>query len=147
MSNTLQPDELAHRNLLKKHGLRVTGARLNVLEILHNSLSAQSQNEVERKLKNPPDRVTLYRIFKDFEEAGIIHKLIDTLGVTKFALCHDCQEHTHHDDHVHFSCTECQETYCLDHLNLPDLKLPKGYEIRNIRINIEGTCLSCGNKR
>jgi Fur family ferric uptake transcriptional regulator len=139
-------NETAHRNLLKKHGLRVTGARLNVLEILHNSEAAQSQNDIERKLKTRPDRVTLYRLFKDLEEAGIIHKLIDTSGVTKFALCHDCEEHAHHDDHVHFSCTVCQETFCLDHVNLPDLKIPQGYEARNIQVNIEGICLSCGNK-
>lgn len=142
----MRTNELVHRNLLKKHGLRVTGARLNVLEILHESLSAQSQNDIERKLKTRPDRVTLYRLFKDLEEAGIIHKLIDTSGITKFALCHNCEEHAHRDDHVHFSCSICHETFCLDHVQLPQLKIPKGYSVKNIQVNIEGVCKSCGLK-
>jgi len=142
----MMANENTHRNLLKKHGLRVTGARLNVLEILHESVSAQSQNDIERKLKNRPDRVTLYRLFKDLEEAGIIHKLIDTSGVTKFALCHDCEEHAHHDDHVHFSCSMCHETYCLEHVLLPDFQIPMGYISKSVHVNIEGVCNACANK-
>lgn len=138
-------NEQAIRKLLKSHGLRITSARLAVIEILKNSPSALSQTDIEEKLSIKPDRVTLYRLFKDLEDAGIIHRLFDMAGLTKFALCHDCEEHDHNDEHIHFSCTECNKTFCLDQVGLPNLNIPGGYKVKHMHLNLEGICKTCNN--
>ena len=61
------------------------------------------------------DRVTLYRTIKQFEEKGLIHEVIDTKGQAKYALCvTECTTHEHHDDHLHFHCSQCDRTIGVD---------------------------------
>lgn len=135
--------EKLSRAVLKSHGLRITGARVAVVDILQKNKAALSQHEIEAKLELKPDRVTLYRLFKDLEDAGIIHKLYDTGGNPKFALCHDCEEHDHNDNHIHFSCSKCMQTFCLDNVAFPKMNLPSGYIIENTNVNLEGVCINC----
>ena len=68
--------------------------------------TATSQPDLE-SLMNDVDRVTLYRILNVFEEKGIIHKVFDLNGTANYAICtSNCQEHRHHDEHLHFNCTQ-----------------------------------------
>lgn len=83
--------------------------------------------DIETNYKNKFDRVTLYRTLTTFIESGILHKVSDNSGVAKFALCqhHDCNQHKHEDNHVHFKCNICNKIECLHELSIPDFKLPK----------------------
>src|SRR6195952_445238 len=113
--------------LLETHHLKKTGPRLKVLSLLSAKNTATSQPDLE-SVMNDIDRVTLYRILNAFEEKGIIHKVFDLNGTANYALCKShCDEGHHHDEHLHFNCTNCKNVYCLNDLNLPAINLPAGF--------------------
>ncbi|MCJ8208400.1 transcriptional repressor [Mucilaginibacter sp. RS28] len=134
--------------LLQKNNLHVTSPRLTVLEMIASRESATSQPYLEKNIKEDIDRVTLYRILKTFEEKGILHKIIDVNGTANYAMCTDnCVAGHHHDEHVHFNCTKCEQLYCLKDFHLPPLHLPKGYTAQNINMLISGICEHCKDKQ
>ena len=97
---------------IRGKGLKVTPVRLKVLEELQDTHQAMSHTELEATF-GKVDRITLYRALKDFEEAGIVHKIVGADGITRFAVCsHDCPDVTHTDDHVHFNCSRCHKMFC-----------------------------------
>lgn len=98
---------------LQEKQIKPTALRLVVLDYLLKQTSAVSLTDMEVSLKKT-DRVTLYRTVKTFEEHGLVHRVEDGTGVTKFALCQpDCTANGHHHLHIHFYCTNCKETHCL----------------------------------
>lgn len=130
--------------LLRQHKLKVTQPRLCVLGVVAAKDTAISQPELEKLLGNEIDRVTLYRVLATFEEKGIFHKIFDLHGTATYALCStECDEHHHHDEHVHFICSACNSIYCLDDIKLPKINLPKGYQLNSVGINAVGLCAQC----
>ena len=130
-------------DLLKSHQLRVTDVRKSCIRLLQKTTSAMSSSELEKELDGV-DRITLYRTLLSFEECGLIHHSVDASGQKKYALCSDhCDEHEHHDNHVHFHCSSCGETECLDNEVPTDIKLPKGYQINDVQFNVMGVCAKC----
>lgn len=136
--NSVSPDEL-----LKNHGLKNTKQRQLVLEELSKTKSALSQPELEKTLGKVMDRVTLYRILSSFEEKGIVHSVLDLNGTTNYASCSTaCSEGHHHDQHLHFNCTNCSKIYCLD-VKVPNIKMPPGFKATNINTTASGICSNC----
>ncbi|MGF1532072.1 MAG: Fur family transcriptional regulator [Bernardetiaceae bacterium] len=137
-------DKNALVSLLQDHGLRITHARKRVLSFFNQYHNALSHSEIERALGEELDRVTIYRTLKSFEEVGLIHKVPDDGAVVKYAACQSaCDQHAHHDRHVHFKCTSCEQTACLNeaYITLPDL--PKGYAAADFQVLVTGTCPKC----
>ncbi len=129
---------------LRDHGLRVTGTRIAVLELLRASDQALSQADVERALPDQADRVTLFRVLQAFEEAGLAHRVLDAKGVARYASCApSCSSGHHHDVHPHFRCTECGGVYCLESMSLPAVRLPKGFKLTNSHLDLQGSCKTC----
>ena len=128
---------------IRAKGLKATPVRTGVLEALQQSDAAMTTHELETLL-GKVDRITLYRVLKDFCESGLLHKVTGPDGVTRFAVCHDsCQREAHADDHVHFTCTTCQKMYCLAHTHSPGLNLPRGFTMATVQILVEGICDQC----
>lgn len=141
----------AHRfdfeELLAKHQLKKTSPRLRVLSLMASKTTATSQPDLEQVIHDV-DRVTLYRILNTFEEKGIIHKVFDLNGTANYALCStDCEEHHHHDEHVHFNCLACKNVYCLDQQELPQLNMPAGFKAEGVTIYATGICPKCNKKK
>lgn len=130
---------------LKEHNLRLTGCRADVLEVLQQAGRALSQGELEGRVSDHYDRVTVYRTIKTFLDKGLIHKVLDD-GGTRYALCRDACGHKHHHDHVHFKCSSCGETNCLESVVIPKFKLPSGYKMKEMNLLVEGTCAKCEGK-
>lgn len=134
----------SYQHLLVKNGLKKTGARLQVLDILSHRNSATSQPYLENIIGKDIDRVTLYRILKTFEEKGIIHRVLDKQGTANYALCtNSCSEDHHHDEHVHFNCNNCLRVYCLDEVKIPAVKIEKGFKIEDMNLIVSGICKDC----
>jgi Fur family ferric uptake transcriptional regulator len=139
-----QPHNHTFEALLEKHHLKKTGPRLKVLSMLSAKSVATSQPDLESVMVDI-DRVTLYRILSAFEEKGIIHKVFDLNGTANYAMCaSDCGENHHHDQHLHFNCTNCNNVYCLDDLELPPLNLPAGFKPKGFTVYATGLCPKCG---
>ncbi|MBP6386814.1 MAG: transcriptional repressor [Pseudarcicella sp.] len=131
---------------LKAYKLRQTDCRQDVLDFFSEYAHALSHSDIENHLKTKYDRVTLYRTLKTFLDAGLIHKVLDDEGGSKYALCKEaCHEHAHdhHHDHVHFKCQQCGYTSCLEDIVIPEIKLPIGFKKIESNLLIQGICKSC----
>ncbi|MEH0152989.1 transcriptional repressor [Limibacter armeniacum] len=132
---------------LKEHGIRRTPFRIELLTLFAEAKHALSHHDITEKLKPGQDRVTIYRALDAFVEKGLIHKVPDVHGaIAKYALCsHDCSSEKHEDDHIHFVCHKCEQTYCMEDIHIPKISLPKGYQKDHSDFIIHGTCESCSN--
>jgi len=131
-------------NLLKRNRLSITDSRKKILQLFFEQADALAHGDIEKKAGEKFDRVTIYRTLQTFVEKGIIHTIPTTDNSIRYALCKDdCSEGHHHDHHIHFVCTNCQKTFCLDDVVTPELKLPKGYITRHIEVVAEGLCNEC----
>ena len=130
-------------DILKKNHLSVTDSRKQILELFFESPGALAHADIERKAGEKFDRVTVYRTLQTFVEKGIVHTIPTADNAILYALCKDCDEEHHHDDHVHFVCRSCNTTICLDDIVSPDINLPQGYAADDVQVVINGICKDC----
>jgi Fur family ferric uptake transcriptional regulator len=132
------------KEILKRSQLSVTASREKILHLFLEKQGALAHGDIEKKAGEKFDRVTVYRTLQTFVEKGIIHIIPTADNSIRYALCKDdCAEGHHHDHHIHFVCTNCKNTYCLDDIVTPDIKLPKGYTSKHIEVVVEGICKNC----
>ena len=132
------------KEILKRSQLSVTASREKILHLFLDEAGALAHGDIERKAGEKFDRVTVYRTLQIFVEKGIIHTIPTADNSIRYALCKDnCAEGHHHDHHIHFVCSNCNNTYCLDDIVTPEIKLPKGYSSSYIEVVVEGVCKNC----
>jgi Fur family ferric uptake transcriptional regulator len=129
--------------ILRRNSLSVTESRKKILNLFMNIHGALAHGDIERKAGEKFDRVTVYRTLQTFVEKGIIHTIPTTDNSVRYALCKDCTEGHHHDNHVHFICSKCGATLCLDDVTVPEMKLPKGFSLNEIEVVAKGICKDC----
>jgi len=134
---------------LRKHGLRVTAVRLGVLNALSRRSFAISQPELEVDIGHNCDRVTLYRTLNTLCEHGLLHRIVDDKGTSRYAPCRDDCGATdrHFHNHLHFYCEVCKQTHCLNETEITIPHLSGGFEIHNIQFSASGVCGSCRTNR
>ena len=129
--------------LLRTYRLRSTPTRQEILQLFLQKDYALSHSDIEKEVSEDSDRVTVYRTLRTFLDKGLIHKVLDDEGVMKYALCTTaCSSTNHHHEHVHFKCTECGQTSCLN-VEIPSVRLPKGYKSKELNLLIQGVCEVC----
>lgn len=132
------------KDILKKNKLSVTASREKILHLFLEQTGALAHGDIEKRAGEKFDRVTVYRTLQVFVEKGIIHTIPTADNSILYALCKDdCEEGHHHDHHIHFVCTRCHKTYCLDDVVTPEIKLPRGYSAKQVEVVAEGTCKYC----
>ncbi len=133
-----QPD------ILKQSGLSVTESRKKILDLFLETDGALAHADIEKNTASAFDRVTVYRTLQTFVEKGIIHQIPTTDNSILYALCkHNCEQGHHHDDHVHFICSNCDKTICLDEVTVPEVKLPKNFTKQQAAMVVTGICEDC----
>ena len=130
-------------DILRKKHLSVTDSRRKILSLFLTSSDALAHGDIEKKAGEKFDRVTVYRTLQVFVEKGIVHTIPTAENSVLYALCKDCDEDHHHDDHVHFVCKNCNTTICLDDIVSPEIKLPEGYRAESVQVVINGICKNC----
>ena len=129
---------------LKKNKLSVTESRRKILQLFLEHTGALAHGDIEKKAGEKFDRVTVYRTLQTFVDKGIVHTIPTADNSIRYALCRDeCSEGHHHDHHIHFVCNKCANTYCLDDVVTPEIKLPKGYTATQVEVVVEGLCKNC----
>jgi Fur family transcriptional regulator, ferric uptake regulator len=130
--------------ILKDFRLRSTISRSAILDLFIHNDHALSYSDIEKEVAAAFDRVTVYRTLKTFLDKGVVHKVLDDGGSLKYALCNDhCTSSDHHHDHVHFKCTKCGQTNCIEDVEVPAIKLPNGFVSKEINLLIQGICNKC----
>ena len=133
-----QPD------ILKQSGLSITESRKKILDLFLETDGALAHADIEKNTASAFDRVTVYRTLQTFVEKGIIHQIPTTDNSILYALCkHNCEQGHHHDDHVHFICSNCDKTICLDEVTVPEVKLPKNFIKQQSAMVVTGICEDC----
>ena len=133
-----QPD------ILKQSGLSITESRKKILDLFLETDGALAHADIEKNTASAFDRVTVYRTLQTFVEKGIIHQIPTTDNSILYALCkHTCEQGHHHDDHVHFICSNCDKTICLDEVTVPEVKLPKNFTKQQSAMVVTGICEDC----
>lgn len=138
--------QIAVSETLKRSQLSVTDSRKKILEFFHHSDGALAHADIERLSGDQFDRVTIYRTLQTFVEKGIIHSIPTADNSVRYALCKEaCGAGHHHDNHVHFVCDACGNTFCLAHVTIPAVELPNGFRGKQTDVIISGICNKCGN--
>jgi Fur family transcriptional regulator, ferric uptake regulator len=133
----------ASDRLLKTFKMRSTPSRQEILQLFLRKDYALSHGDIEKEISSALDRVTVYRTLRTFLDKGLIHKVLDDEGSLKYALCKEaCNTVEHHHNHVHFKCTKCGQTNCLN-VEIPLVKLPVGYAGLEQNLLIQGICARC----
>jgi Fur family ferric uptake transcriptional regulator len=131
--------------LLKEHNVSSTNIRNKVLNVFLDNDHALAHHDVSEQLDEQVDRVTLYRTLHTFEAAGIVHKIIDAEGISRFALCRECNHEEHYDHHAHFHCKKCGKIFCLDDPSMKQYNIPEGFQLENISVDLIGLCGDCNS--
>ena len=122
---------------------RNTPARLAIEELLELSDSALSHHGIQLALGDMCNRVTIYRVLDRLIDEGRVHKILDTSGISHYAPCEKCMEHSDHiHNHIHFKCNKCNSIICLEQV-IPEIKTPVGYKFEEVNFLISGTCDKC----
>jgi Fur family ferric uptake transcriptional regulator len=134
----------SQHEILRDFSLRSTNSRSDILKLFIDQHHALSYSDIEREVSSQYDRVTVYRTLRTFLDKGMIHKVLDDSGAPKYALCSDtCSQAHHHHNHVHFKCTQCGQTNCLENVEIPIISLPQGYVPKEMNLLIQGVCQAC----
>ena len=126
--------------ILKKHNLKRTACREEILNAVLNADQALSENEIKERFKGNYNRTTLYRSFKTLEEKNIIHRIVIENQLVKYALHNSL---THKDLHAHFYCNKCNSVQCMYSVPVREYHLPEGYSNDDTEVIIKGTCANC----
>ena len=125
---------------LRQAGLKSTPGRRAVLDILANSTSPLSPEQIHTKVGSEVcDRATIYRILESLGEAGLVQRVI-LAGKTLYLP----EESSHH--HHHIVCRKCRATVCLDQCLISPLeKTAKRLGFRDVRhsLQLTGLCAKC----
>nr|NQU90278.1 transcriptional repressor [Bacteroidota bacterium] len=129
-------------NKLQSKNIKPTAMRQLVLQVLTEQNTAINLHDLELKFDRA-DKVTLYRTLRTFEENQLIHRIDDGTGAVKYALCQEkCNCHPE-DLHVHFLCTKCNQTYCLNDIPVPTINLPNSFSLESVNMVVKGVCSNC----
>jgi Fe2+ or Zn2+ uptake regulation protein len=125
---------------------RNTRTKQMIISVFNDASSALCHEDIEQKLTDKIDRVTIYRILNAFCDEGRVHKIVADNGKTYFALCHHCSDHGHNDNHPHFKCLSCGEITCIDKtVEVP--ALPDDYSFSSLLFTVLGHCPNCTEKQ
>ena len=105
-------------------------------------MQPQSLAELERRIETI-DKSNIFRALTLFKEYHLVHAIEGGTDGIRYELCHS-HDHEHDDDqHPHFFCEVCQQTYCLDYTEVPEIRLPEGFSAHSKNFIIKGICPHC----
>ncbi len=135
---------VALKQKLEERGLRKTAFRIELLTLFTQTKSSLSIEDIKSSVGKTSDKVTIYRALDAFEKSGLIHRVPDKANLARYALCHnECKPEAHSHNHAHFICTVCDETFCIENVEVPKIHLKQGYKINSSTLTLEGSCPSC----
>ncbi len=134
---------------LKNTGLRVTTARVSILEVFEksNSRHLTADDVFKALIKNSTDigLATVYRVLTQFEQAGILVRSNFESGKSIYEL----NEGHHHD---HLVCIECGSVEEFIDEKIEDrqdqIAKEKGFLVKDHSLTLYGSCVknNCPNK-
>lgn len=129
-------------NILIAKGIRPTSNRVLVYRELAESSHPVGLLDLEASL-SPMDKGSIFRVLDLFAEKDLVHIIEDGSRSSKYELCHNQSGHNHRDQHIHFFCENCKDTYCFEDIPVPEVKIPSGFRIHSVNYVLKGRCPKC----
>ena len=134
----------AARELLRKHDLRVTSARLDLLVALSEQTRPLSHGEIlELMPSDAGDPATIYRNLVRFAAVGLLRVLEHSGGMDRYELREG--EEGQLAAHPHFVCRGCGDVSCLPQglVGPIEARGPWRRSLRDAEIELQGLCPKC----
>ena len=129
--------------ILTNKGVKPTANRILVLRELMNTSHPVSLADLESALGFTIDKASIFRVLELFAEKDVVHVIEDGSRSLKYELCHSGDRHSIADQHVHFYCEKCRETYCFETVTVPLIDMPEGFTAHTVNYMIKGICPKC----
>ncbi len=130
---------------LHHKGVKPTANRILVYKTLVTMEHPASLADIEsRQLQM--DKSSIFRVLTLFHEHDVVHAFEDGRGILNYELCHSDGACTMNDNHVHFYCESCQQSFCLDNIHIHDIQLPEGFHAHSLSFVVKGECAECRKK-
>ena len=124
-------------NILNRKGVKPTSNRILVAKELLKASRPVSLADLEILLGFSMEKASIFRVLELFSEKEIVSRSF------KYELCYGATHHTISDQHVHFYCERCKETYCFESERVPLVNIPEGFYPHAINYMIKGICPKC----
>ena len=139
----LTPEAILNR--LRGEGMRVTGSRRSILDVLFEAgkpLSLQEIQDLATAKGESPDYATVFRLMTLLERLHLVHKVNLQRSCSYYEL-HDPSKH-----YDHIVCTDCGKVVVIDipcPLGETEKKIAEHYGFRNLTHSLEffGRCPEC----
>lgn len=131
-------------NILTAKGIKPTANRILVMKELMKASNPVSLADLEGMLDFSVDKASIFRVLELFAEKDVVHVIEGGSRSLKYELCHSGNRHSYSDQHAHFYCENCKETYCIDGAKVPMIEIPEGFTPHSINYMIKGICPKCG---
>ena len=131
---------LKSRFILSKHGISRTKFRIMLLSLFFASKKSLLIEDILQYFNYSINKVTVYRSLESFEKKGLIHKVPDRNNFKRYSLCKKEESSMVSDthNHGHFICYSCNQTFCIEDVKSPDITYLKGFDIKELRLILEG---------
>lgn len=129
--------------ILNGKGIKPTSNRILVMRELMKALHPISLADLEALLEFTMDKASIFRVLELFAEKDVVHVIEDGSRSLKYELCHSGNKHSIADQHAHFYCEHCKETYCIETASVPMIDIPDGFTPHSINYMIKGICPKC----
>ena len=132
--------------VLKSNGVRVTAARVVLLEALHSRKGLFTAQELHACLPaKGADLVTVYRFLALLVKENLVREVVGTDGVSYYEMA--C---VHNPFHPHFECLACGRLSCLPIFGEEDtdrvFAYGAGHQVESVSVVFRGTCAKCLEK-
>ena len=134
-----------YTNLLESRGLETIPNRVRVIEIVGNSSSPLSAQDIHDTMSRTQEinRVTVYRILDLLVENGLLEKISTADRAFHFGMA----PNSNHPAHPHFYCRNCGAIECLspESLQLEMEALNRTFPgvIEKAQVRLDGVCKTC----
>lgn len=132
--------------LLESHNVKPTANRIVVVRVLAAAMRPLLLAELEAEI-GTIDKSGIFRTLTVFKENHLVHLVEDGCQGVRYELCHSRHEDEDDDMHVHFHCTQCHKTFCIDNTPVPVVELPDGYHMSTVNYVVKGICPDCAKQR
>lgn len=129
--------------LLEAKGVKPTSNRILVMKELMKATNPVNLADLEISLEFSVDKASIFRVLELFTEKDVVHVIEDGSRSLKYELCPNGNKHSIADQHPHFYCEHCKETYCIEGVTVPMIDIPDGFTPHSINYMIKGICPKC----
>ena len=128
---------------LNGKGIKATANRILVMKELMKVSRPVNLAYLEMSLEFSMDKASIFRVLELFAEKDVVHVIEDGSRSLKYELCQSSHSHSINDQHAHFYCENCKETYCFKTAKVPVIDMPEGFRPHSINYMIKGICPKC----